>query len=60
MTENEIRGGTRAALIFDFLSEDESEEFVRVSEPVVFAHGDFYAEDGTARLRRALGWLLQD
>lgn len=27
---------------------------------VVFAHGDFYAEDGAARLRRALGWLLED
>ena len=29
-------------------------------ERVVFAHGAFYAEDGAARLRRALGWLLQD
>ena len=29
-------------------------------ERVVFAHGAFYANDGTARLRRALEWLLQD
>ena len=29
-------------------------------ERVVFAHGAFYATDGTARLRRALEWLLQD
>jgi hypothetical protein len=25
---------------------------------VIFAHGAFFAEDGAARLRRALGWLL--
>ena len=29
-------------------------------ERVVFAHGAFYAEDGAARLRRALDWLLRD
>lgn len=29
-------------------------------ERVVFAHGDFFTYDGAARLRRALGWLLQD
>lgn len=29
-------------------------------ERVVFAHGDFYAEDGAARLRGALDWLFQD
>lgn len=29
-------------------------------ERVVFAHGDFYREDGAARLRRALAWLLDD
>ncbi len=27
-------------------------------ERVVFAHGRFFERDGTARLRRALGWLL--
>lgn len=27
-------------------------------ERVVFAHGAFYAEDGTLRLRRALDWLV--
>ncbi len=29
-------------------------------ERVVFAHGAFYAEDGTARLRGALDWLFRD
>ena len=29
-------------------------------ERVVFAHGDFYKEDGTARLRGALDWLFRD
>jgi hypothetical protein len=29
-------------------------------ERVVFAHGAFYERDGAARLRQALGWLLQD
>lgn len=28
-------------------------------ERVIFAHGTFYAADGEARLRRALGWLLE-
>ena len=27
-------------------------------ERVIFAHGDFYKEDGTARLRGALDWLM--
>ena len=29
-------------------------------ERVVFAHGDFYKEDGAARLRGALDWLVGD
>jgi hypothetical protein len=29
-------------------------------ERVVFAHGAFYVQDGAARLRRALDWLLRD
>ena len=29
-------------------------------ERVVFAHGAFYADDGTARLRGALDWLFKD
>ena len=29
-------------------------------ERVVFAHGDFYKEDGAARLRGALDWLFRD
>ena len=29
-------------------------------ERVVFAHGDFYREDGAARLRGALDWLVGD
>ena len=42
----DIKGEMKTARIFDFLSEEESEEFVRVSEPVVFAPGETIIREG--------------
>lgn len=46
MRESEIKDEMKTARIFDFLSEEESEEFARVSEPVVFAPGETIIEEG--------------
>ena len=46
MGESDIKGEMKTARIFDFLSEEESEEFVRVSEPVVFAPGEIIIREG--------------
>ena len=46
MGESDIKGEMKTARIFDFLTEEESEEFVRVSEPVVFAPGETIIREG--------------
>lgn len=46
MEQGEIKGELRTARIFDFLSEEESEEFASVAEPVVFAPGEVLIQEG--------------
>ena len=44
----ETEKDTKVARIFDFLSEEEGVEFIKVSEPVVFAPGETIIEEGGA------------
>ena len=46
MGHGDIKGEIKTARIFDFLTDEEGEEFARVSEPVVFAPGEAIIKEG--------------
>ena len=48
MDRDDAKGEMKTARIFDFLSEEEWEEFAKVSEPVVFGPGEIIIEEGGA------------
>lgn len=48
MQRNDIKSEMKTVRIFDFLSEEEGEEFARVSEPVVFGPGETIIREGGA------------
>ena len=48
MERDDVGAEIRTGRLFDFLSEEEGEEFARVSEPVVFAPGETIIEEGGA------------
>ena len=48
MERSDAKSELKAVRIFDFLSEEEGEEFGRVSEPVAFSPGEVIIEEGDA------------
>ena len=48
MEGKDVKSEMKTVRIFDFLSEEEGEEFARVSEPVVFGSGETIIEEGEA------------